>query len=190
MNDALELYASDKDVASVSGYLYPVKNSSNTFFINCINSWGWGTWKNSWKNFEKDGSKLLRELEMKGLIKEFDFNNSFDYSKMLKDQIAGKNSSWAIRWYASNFLKKKLTLFPPKSLIQNMGVDGSGTHGGKVNVYETRLFSSPIVIKRIPVVEDLNMRKNFEQFFIKSHMRVYKLFLLIKKIVFGNNSSQ
>ena len=37
--------------------------------------------------------------------KEFDFNGTYAYTKMLEDQIVGRNNSWAVRWYASTFLK-------------------------------------------------------------------------------------
>ena len=50
---------------------------------------------------------------------------------MLKDQILAKNDSWAIRWYASVFLKDKLTLYPSYSFVQNIGIDNSGEHCGK-----------------------------------------------------------
>ncbi|KIM06046.1 MAG: hypothetical protein KN64_00635 [Sulfurovum sp. AS07-7] len=49
--------------------------------------------------------KLLDELKERKLQKEADFNNSYGFTKMLKDQIEGKNNSWAVRWYMSAFLK-------------------------------------------------------------------------------------
>ena len=51
---------------------------------------------------------------------------------MLEKQISGQNNSWAIRWYASAFLKNKLTLYPSKTLVQNIGLT-SGTHCNKMS---------------------------------------------------------
>ena len=48
---------------------------------------------------------------------------------MLKDQIANKNNSWAVRWYASAFINNMLTLYPAKTFVKNIGDDGTGTHG-------------------------------------------------------------
>jgi hypothetical protein len=48
---------------------------------------------------------------------------------MLKKQMAGKIDSWAVRWYWSVFKRGGLVLYPPESLIRNIGLDGSGTHG-------------------------------------------------------------
>ena len=101
MNDALEVYKDNNEVASIHGYLYPIDNMigvPDTFFIKGADCWGWATWARSWELFELNGQKLLDELQYKKLQKEADFNNSYGYSRMLKDQINGKNNSWAIRW--------------------------------------------------------------------------------------------
>jgi hypothetical protein len=49
---------------------------------------------------------------------------------MLKAQQEGKVDSWAIRWYLTTFLMQGLTLYPGRSLVRNIGFDGSGTHCG------------------------------------------------------------
>jgi hypothetical protein len=59
MNDALNLYANSKNVSSISGYMYPIKPkkfSNSYFFLNFIESWGWGTWNRAWNNFEKNSA--------------------------------------------------------------------------------------------------------------------------------------
>jgi len=43
------------------------------------------------------------DINRKKLEYSFNFNNAYDYLKMLKDQIKKKNNSWAIRWYGSMF---------------------------------------------------------------------------------------
>ncbi len=129
MNDALDLYQDESEVISIHGYIYPVKNPlPESFFIKGADCWGWATWKRGWDFFEKNSSKLLQELQDKKLTEEFDFDGCYPYTRMLKDHIAGKNNSWAIRWHASAFLANKFTLYPGKSLVKNIGTDGSGTH--------------------------------------------------------------
>ena len=49
---------------------------------------------------------------------------------MLEGLIAGKIDSWAIVWYLSVFMRQGLTLFPIRSLVGNIGFDGSGTNCG------------------------------------------------------------
>jgi hypothetical protein len=48
---------------------------------------------------------------------------------MLESQMAGRSDSWAVRWYWTVFRAGGLVLFPPLSLVGNIGMDGSGTHG-------------------------------------------------------------
>lgn len=154
MNDGLNVYADDERVASVQGYMFPVgKSLPETFFLKDPGCWGWGTWERAWRLFEKDGSRLRREINQRGLKHAFDYDGHYDYSGMLDDQIKGRNSSWAVRWYASVFLENRLTLHPGRSLVQNIGKDGSGTHDGTTDLFDVSLSSEPIRVNTIPVEE-------------------------------------
>ena len=82
---------------------------------------------------------------------------------MLKNQIKGKNNSWAIRWYMSAFLKGMFTLYPKKPYVQNIGNDGSGTHCGISNVFIGDLESS-YSFEKIDIKEDLVAKKKIEVF--------------------------
>lgn len=184
MNDSLNLYENEEKVISISGYTYPIDNLPQTFFLKNAECWGWATWKRGWSLFEKNGEKMLEKIKNKELNNQFDFNNSYPYSKMLVDQVNGKNNSWAIRWYASAFLKNKLTLYPAKSFVQNIGVDGSGTNGGKLNVYYTKPEQNYFVLKRIIAKEDKQIRKKFSAYFKKINSFYYKIFLFIKNLFY------
>jgi hypothetical protein len=129
MNEGLARHESDERVISIHGFLSPINfDPGKAFFLKGADCWGWATWRRGWALFEANGETLLKQFISRALRSEFNFENSYDYIGMLEDQIAGRNNSWAIRWYASAFLKGKLTLYPPRSLVQNIGMDGSGTH--------------------------------------------------------------
>jgi hypothetical protein len=165
MNDGLEMYEHVEEVASIHGYIYPVRTSlPETFFLKGADCWGWATWSRAWEGFNHDGTALLHLLETRNLTTEFDFNGSTGYTQMLKDQIAGKNNSWAIRWYASAFLKNQLTLYPGTSLVQNIGHDGSGEHCGTSSAFEVALRDSPLKLTQLPPVEDREARKGVEMY--------------------------
>ena len=165
MNHCLKLYEKDSKVASISAYIYPIAGLPESFFIKGADCWGWATWKRAWRLFEADGKKLLSELEKKNLVKEFDFNNSYDYTQMLKDQILAKNDSWAIRWYASVFLKDKLTLYPSYSFVQNIGIDNSGEHCGKTDKFDIKKLNSTYKVSKIDTIENKEARKKIEGFY-------------------------
>jgi len=167
MNKYLDLYRNDNNIASIHGYVYPIENLKNTFFLRGADCWGWATWKRAWRFFEPDGKILLKNLISLNLENEANFNNTYNFSQMLRDQINGKNDSWAIRWYMSAFLNNMLTLYPGKSFVQNIGFDEFGTHfKSSTKVYNVEL-NTILNIEKIKLEEDLNARHLFEVYFKK-----------------------
>ena len=180
MNDALTMYENELKVASIHGYIYPIENLPETFFIKGADCWGWATWQDRWDIFEPNGQKLLEELKSTKLENEADFNGSYEFTKMLKDQIDGKNNSWAIRWYMSAFLKDMLTLYPGQSYVQNIGFSEEATHCiSAINTFDVILSSSNSSSK-IDIIEDFDSRKKIETFFNSIKLTITKR--LISKI--------
>lgn len=168
MNDALDFYENEEKVGSIHGYVYPVDgNLPETFFIKGADCWGWGTWERAWNLFEKNGEILSKQLKSNNLIKEFNLGDSYNYYKMLQNQIKGKNNSWAVRWHASLFLNNKLTLYPGRSLVKNIGADDTGTHVKKTEVYTNILADQPININKIELSESEYAKKLFINYFNK-----------------------
>lgn len=129
MNAGLALYAGDEQVVSIHGYVYPTRDAlPDTFFLRGADCWGWATWRRGWAVFDPDGAALLARVEAAGLQRDFDLDGAFPYTAMLRDQVEGRTDSWAVRWYASAFLADKLTLYPGRSLVLNIGLDGTGTN--------------------------------------------------------------
>jgi glycosyltransferase involved in cell wall biosynthesis len=166
MNEALEKYADDDRVVSIHGYVYPVELPlPNTFFLPGADCWGWATWRRGWECFNADGQFLLDELKRHKLVDAFDFNGAFLFSKMLEEQVRGRNESWAVRWYASAFLAGKLTLYPGHSLVHNIGNDNSGTHRGDTQEFNSALSQVRIDLDDIEVLPSQEGRQIFEEFF-------------------------
>ncbi|MDA8090980.1 MAG: hypothetical protein M0Z61_12280 [Nitrospiraceae bacterium] len=166
MNEALNFYENEENVASISGYMYPLEERlPASFFLRGAECWGWATWRRGWNVFEADGKKLIQEIHRRKLKKIFDVNGAYGYTKMLQDQIAGKNDSWAVRWHASVFLKDMLTLYPGASLILNIGFDGSGTHCGRINgPSQIQISEKSPRMKQIPVTENKEIFITLEKF--------------------------
>ena len=172
INSGLKIYDREKKVASINGWFFPLssnKNIPNTFFIRGADCWGWGTWRRAWKKFDSNGQRLFNKIRKNKLEKLFNFNNSFNYMKMLQDQINKKNQSWAIRWYASIFLENMYTLHPKLSLVEN-----TGTKNGENSKFDFLNLSSSIskkiyqpIIKQ-KIVESYAARKAIENFFNKN----------------------
>lgn len=167
MNQSLIKYENEPEVVCITGYVYPIKKKlSEAFFLKGADCWTWATWKNKWSLFDSDAIQLKKQLEAKGLVKEFNFNNSYPYIQMLEDKINGKNQSWAILWYASAFLAGKYCLYPPHSLVHNIGNDGSGTHALKeTSIYKVDIKESTTIVFPKTIEENKDARKEFELFF-------------------------
>ena len=166
MNEALTMYEHADEVISVHGYVYPVKKLlPENFFLIHTDSLGWGTWKDKWVYFNPNGEELLRQLTQKKLLRQFNFDGSYDFVKMLKRQIKGENNSWAIRWYASAFLNNKLSLYPGRSLIFHNGSDGSGTNYGGDSALDVELSDRPILLNPLAFHEDSKAKQAFIHYF-------------------------
>jgi len=173
MNEALDRFADDERVISVHGYVYPCQQPlPEAFFLRGADCWGWATWRRGWALFNPDGQALLDELKGRNLIKAFDFNDTYGYSMMLEGQIKGINDSWAIRWYASAFLANKLTLYPGRSLVQNIGNDSSGTHCSNTSIHDSVLSSTAINFIGIEVKPSMIGHAAFERFFRQSNSKL------------------
>jgi hypothetical protein len=173
MNRALDLYSNDEEVVSIHGYLPPTTIPlPDTFFIRGADCWGWATWRRAWTIFNPDGKTLLAELQTRNLIKSFNLDGVYPFSRMLEDQIIGKNDSWAIRWHASAFLANKYTLHPGRSLVHNIGNDNSGTHCKETSKYDTTLTRTPIIISRINIDESLQGLAALKRFY-SQHNRIH-----------------
>ena len=166
MNAGLDCYAADDAVASIHGYCYPTEAPlPETFFMRGADCWGWATWARAWSHFDADGHRLLDELRARRLTRAFDLDGSFQYTAMLEDQVAGRNDSWAIRWHASCFLKAMLTLYPGRSLVENIGNDASGTHCSATAAYSQDVANADVRLGRIPLTESREAHRAFVRFF-------------------------
>lgn len=188
MNDALVAYENEPRVGHIQACDFTHDPSlPATFLIKWTGSWGWATWKRAWKLFNPDGKALLAELETKKLTYRFDFNGKYRYTRMLRRQIRGKNNSWAIRWNASLFLADVLSLNVGRSLVQNIGFDGSGTNCGGGGLYSSMLCMERIPVEKIdPVIENEAARMAYSRYYAKTNSFMAKAIRRIKRTLKGD----
>ncbi len=145
MNHALDRYSEDSLVMQVSGYMFPVRRPSRlrpTFFCRVPTSWGWGTWARAWQRLDLDSGRLLESLSSPDRREAFNVNGAYPYFEHLSLQAEGKLDVWGVRWYASIFAAGGLCLYPSRSLVQNIGMDGSGVHCGTSSDFDVDLSAS------------------------------------------------
>jgi len=132
MNDALDFYADEPRVMHISAYTRPDLDTDavheSTFFFYHTTTWGWGTWKRAWDKFTPDALAVREAVKKKGNIKKLNMDNTFEFYWGLY-AVAKKNmTSWNTIWHSVVFLNDGLILYPKKSMVSNIGHDGSGTN--------------------------------------------------------------
>ena len=189
MNDALEVYKDEPGVGHIQACDFTKDGSlPDIFLIKFTGSWGWATWSRAWRYFNPDGKALLSELEKdKRLSRTFDFNGKYPFTRMLRRQVEGKNNSWAIRWNASLFLQNILSLNVGRSLVRNIGFDGSGTNCGGGDLYGSELSMTPISVYKItPTVENVEARSAWERYYGRTHSFWARVARRVKRTLKGD----
>jgi hypothetical protein len=140
MNGALDYYASNPHIWSISGYtpdlshLQSYSHDIYTCYRAC--SWAWATWQDRWETVDWQVSDYEDFLHDTAFQKHFNLGGS-DLTNMLIDWHEGRNHSWAIRWCYQQSRTNALTVYPAHSRITNAGCDNSGTHTGITTRYDT-----------------------------------------------------
>lgn len=168
MNKSLEVFENRKDIWSISGY------SPNLELVNFYNkdiflsvrgcSWGWGTWLDRWENIEwelEDFKVFFKNSKNK---KKFNLGGN-DMYKMLELQYLKKIDSWAIRWCYNQFKQNKYTVYPIKSLVNNIGFGKDATHGG---IFYKK-YINKIATTDIKIDKDIKLDKRIIRVFKKNY---------------------
>jgi len=165
-NEALDIYQNETKLMHISAYMYPLAGADDlpeTFLYRAVHSWGWATWKRAWDHFNPDIDHLISQFDQEK-THAFSIEGKMNFWKQMKDFKAGKNNSWAIRWYASVFLNQGLSLNPAKSLIHNIGHDGTGIHSNIESTFDVQIHQH--ALKEFPknIIENViayQMVRNF-----------------------------
>ena len=164
-NDGLNRYQSEEKVMHIGAYMYPLRaeNLPQSFFYRAATSWGWATWGRAWQHFEPNIDTLLNQFDGKKKS-AFAIDNTMNFWKQMQEFKKGKNNSWAIRWYASIFLKDGLTLNPSQSLVNNIGHDGTGVHSGINDIYNVIINPRPITEFPSVIEENIAAYQTIKEF--------------------------
>lgn len=138
MNQALDYYETNERIWSITGYTLPMRSlnkyEKDVFFSFRACSWGWGTWVDRWDNVDWELKDYFEYKTDRQRIWKFERGGK-DLPLLLENQKEGKIDSWAIRWCYYQSKYDMLTVYPRVSLVQNIGYDGTGTHGGNEKVF-------------------------------------------------------
>ena len=116
----LSKFKNNNNIYHINGFV-PISMTHDYFYQNSIMScWGWGTWRNRWKEYERD----LELVEKMSLFQRIRFNNYFSmtfFSHLIGNKL-GIKETWAIFWYLAIFNANGKCINPPKCLVENTGL--------------------------------------------------------------------
>lgn len=172
-NSALLAYESNPRVFSITGYLFPIampEDLTDAAFLGYrCSSWGWATWRNRW---EKADWNIADFAQFSANPKDQEtFNRGGpDLSRMLSKQMANQVDSWAIRWCYAHHRNNSYCLYPTRSLVANIGNDGSGIHCKPTDKYDVELDMRN-TLPPLPTTPQLHEKTNeqLRAFFAPQH---------------------
>ena len=166
MNKALQLYENVGNVYSVSANMFPIEDSlRKTVLLPLIATWGWGTWKAQWDSASWVNDDYNIMFQSQELQKRFNLAD-YSYIDILKLPFS---KSWGIRWYFHVFKRNGLSVYPTRSLIKNVGLDGSGENCRVNENYMIDLADHIDVIKELNI--DLNFYAKILNYFTKNEKK-------------------
>ena len=175
MNNGLRDLEFRKDIWSISGYSPPISIPTNypyqAYLTNRSSSWGWATWADRWRKGEWERSTFEQLANSQKFRRQFSLGG-LDLPVILDAYIAGDASSWAVRWCAIQSREGGMTSYPTRSLVTNLGTDGSGTNSPISNKYNPVVSSARVDLADIPADPNPKIQTTFRRFHL-SRTRFY-----------------
>lgn len=143
MNEALNFYESNKQVFSITGFNNPPHQMyiredypHDVWFSDRCSSWSWGTWVEEW--LAADWNPASDIFEDKDLAKRF-LKGGDDLIDIFNANQKGSINSWWINWQLTHCIHDAVAMYPVESHVNNIGLDGSGTHNEMKDDFQSNL---------------------------------------------------
>lgn len=167
-------------IGSISAYSYlnsfKKQKKMRYYLSKRHSSWAWGTWSFIWNKIDWEKLNNINIFNKR--------KHSIGFSKLGKDMnlllwAQSKNyiNSWAIRFNYFCYLNNLKSLQPRHSLVKNIGVDGSGTHG----FFKSKNYFIKQNKRKIDLCKDpdfITKQKEIDFYIEANHKKSIKLFLL------------
>lgn len=184
MNDALNTFEKDERVWGVGGYTPSIKIPANykdeIYMLPRSSAWGFGTWKNRWEIVNKNIPGIYEILKNKQQ-KEIFCGAGED---VVNTYIKYPNTyDIPIHYHIRS--QQKYVVVPTRSLIKNIGTDGTGVHfKSKQSKYDVELYEGAISIN--PNIQpDEKIVKAIKKFYTKPLWRKCMIWLTKKIKVYN-----
>lgn len=174
MNDALEFYKDNHKIGCISAYCPPFEvpdtYKNDVFALTRMDPWGVALWKRYYRfNTPISEAEYLKLFSDSKRIKALSRSVGQEALQFIKMDFEGKLNAGDMRSIFWQFVEGKLTVYPQKSLVRNIGQDGSGFHMGSTNKWDvTELWNK---VGDFKFVQDIGVDEKIRQ----AHYDFYKI---------------
>ncbi|MCK9218047.1 MAG: hypothetical protein M0P77_09055 [Firmicutes bacterium] len=119
-------------VSGCNGTPLSTPNNIDYFFAKYGHSWGWGTWRRVWQNFDLNVEIKKEHLKLKFLKTITNTTKEARYYKKLFSRMRKRgigNNTWDFMFLYINRVANKLAILPRVHLTSNIGIYGLHAKG-------------------------------------------------------------
>ena len=172
LNDALDFYKDNPSIGSISAYCPPIKIPDtypyDVFALTRFNPWGMGLWKRYYRmNTPISEDEYLKLFNDKKRIKMLARSVGQEALPIIQMDFEGKLDAGDMKTIFWQFVDGKLTIYPRKSLVHNIGQDGSGFHMGVTDKWDiSEVWNT---VRGFEFVRDITIDENIR----RAHFNFY-----------------
>lgn len=162
INDGLEAFSDEPSVAAICGYNFPAFpfQKPEAIALRCFAGWGYGTWR------EKDLLPRVDRQAMAVASEVFADKNLFaaintalpHMATMMRSVLEGHLIAGDVTACSLLFKQDKVCIFPSRSMVRNMGHDGTGEHCEISDVFSRQpILTQKVSFENLQSLEPVEM---------------------------------
>lgn len=136
VTDSLNRYQSDASIMSVCAFQVPAIHSEDhphaAFLSRRFIPWGWATWADRWSLYPRNATALKETVRLA-------LENPLLPPEIRHFILGGiseiETDTWSLAWILGHYARQRFSVMPTKTLIDNIGFDGSGSHTPKSDAF-------------------------------------------------------
>lgn len=157
LDHCLQRYAEQPNIMAACAYSYPARMMRipagyefDVYFSTGFFPWGWASWQRVLPFLDWSAAGHEQMLQSPTLRRAFSRVGE-DLPELLRRQQRGELDDWVLPFTYSQFRNHFLTVSPVRSLVDNIGHDGSGLHCEDTQLFRNDV-SKPWMPARFPDV--------------------------------------
>ena len=168
INQAFHKFGDNTRVFSITGYCPPISIPKSyefdAFFLKRMSAWGCGFTKERYAStLDITPDEYYKFIANKKVRRAFVKGGGEDMLAMLELVADGSLNARDVRCMYTQFLMDQYTIYPTRSLVSNIGFDGTGINCGKTDMFDVTLsdktsFSFPDEVIIDPRIVGANYR--------------------------------